>query len=81
MFRKYLPLALAVLLFNAAGAGTALAGRGQGSQAGDAAKVKAAVAKFGVGKSARVVVRMFDGTKVKGYVKVTREEDFVVERD
>ncbi|HEX8686112.1 MAG TPA: hypothetical protein VF654_06405, partial [Pyrinomonadaceae bacterium] len=44
----------------------------------DAAKVKAAVAKLGVGERARVGVMLRDRTKVKGHVKEAREDDFVV---
>jgi hypothetical protein len=79
MVRKYLSLALSLLLLNAVGARAAFAG--QGSQEAHTAKMKAWVARRGVGKSARGAVRMFDRTKVEGYVKVAREDDFIVLQD
>ena len=78
MFRKYLSLALAVLLSGAAGAQTALARPGQIIWFADAAEVKAAVSKLGVGKSARVWVWQRDNKRFNGYVKEAREDDFVV---
>ncbi len=78
MFRKYLSLALAALLVAAAWARPAFAGPGQLIWRADAEKVKAAVAKLGVGERARVWVRLRDKTKVNGHVKEAREDDFVV---
>ena len=43
-----------------------------------AAKVKAAIAKLGVGSDARVEVRLRDKTKLKGYVSEANENGFVV---
>jgi hypothetical protein len=78
MFRKYLTFALAVLLLNAAGARTACARPGQIIWIADAAEVKAAVSKLGVGKRARVWVWLRDNKRFNGYVKEAREDDFVV---
>ncbi len=79
MFRKHLSLALAALLVGAAGARPALAAPGQLLWRNvDAEKVKAAVAKLGVGERARVWVRLRDKTKVNGHVKEARADDFVV---
>lgn len=78
MFRKYLTLALALLLFNAVWAQTAFAGSKQIIWIADAAEVKAAVSKLGVGKRARVWVWLRDNKRFNGYVKEAREDDFVV---
>ncbi|HEX8285703.1 MAG TPA: hypothetical protein VF588_20270 [Pyrinomonadaceae bacterium] len=78
MLRKYLSLALAALLVGAAGARPAVAAPGQFIWRANAAKVKAAVAKLGVGERARVSVRLRDKTMVKGHVGEAREDDFVV---
>ena len=43
-----------------------------------AAKVKAAVAKIGIGPDARIEVRLRDKTKLKGYVSEANENGFVV---
>ncbi|HEX8150121.1 MAG TPA: hypothetical protein VF591_23255 [Pyrinomonadaceae bacterium] len=80
MFRKYLTLALALLLFNAAGARSAFAGPGQIIWIADAAEVKAAVSKLGVGERARVWVWLRDNKRFNGYVKEARADDFVVVR-
>ena len=81
MFRKTLTLALSLLLLNAAAARSAFAVKGQGGEDAHTAKVKAKVTELGVGKSARVTVRTSDGAGVKGYVKVARENDFIVTKD
>jgi hypothetical protein len=78
MFRKYLTLALTLLLFNAVGARSAFAGPGQIILIADAAEVKEAVVKLGVGKRARVWVWLRDNKRFNGYVKEAREDDFVV---
>lgn len=43
-----------------------------------AAKVKAAVAKLGVGTDTRVSLKLKDKTKVEGYIAEAGEESFVV---
>ena len=46
-----------------------------------AAKVKAAIAKLGIGFEARVNLRLKDKTKLKGYVLEAKEDYFVVVDD
>lgn len=41
-------------------------------------KVKAAVAKRGTGKKARVTVKLQDGSKVKGYISQAGEDSFTL---
>ena len=43
-----------------------------------AEKVREGVAKLGVGESARVEVKLLDGTKLRGYVKEAGADGFVV---
>jgi hypothetical protein len=40
--------------------------------------VKAKIIKYGTGRQARVVVRLLDGTKLKGYVSAIEADHFVV---
>ncbi len=46
-----------------------------------AAKVKTAVVKLGTGLDARVMVKLRDKTKIKGYVSEVQEKGFVVVND
>ncbi|MFN7947521.1 MAG: hypothetical protein U0Z53_19385 [Blastocatellia bacterium] len=41
-------------------------------------KIKAAVAKIGEGPQARVVIKLRDGSGLKGYIKESGEQDFVI---
>ncbi len=42
------------------------------------AKVKAAIAKLGVGANARAEVKLRDKTKIKGYIRDAEEDRFVI---
>lgn len=44
----------------------------------DAAKVRAEIAKLGIGRDAKVTVQLKDGKKIKGYVSETKADSFVV---
>ena len=46
-----------------------------------AARVKAAVTKLGTGSSARIEIKLSDGTRLKGYVSETAEDHFVIVDD
>lgn len=48
------------------------------SKAEEAARVKAAISKMGVGESARVTLKLRDRTKLSGYVSEAGEEEFSV---
>ncbi len=77
MFRKHLAILLATQLLclgvlPARVEAQAVAGAGQ------AAKVKAGVAKRGTGEKARVTVELRDRRKVRGYISSAGEDDFVV---
>jgi hypothetical protein len=41
-------------------------------------KIKIKVAKLGVGDKARATIKLNDGTRVKGYVHSTSDDDFVI---
>jgi len=79
MFKKYLTLTLAVLVFNLALGATAFGtSTNEEKDAKRAEKVKANITKLGTGKDARVEVTLKDGTKIKGYVSQINEAGFVV---
>lgn len=79
MFKKMLSFTLAALLIQLASVTPASAkGREEDKQAQRAEKVKAGIAKLGVGEMARVKVKLQDGTKLEGYVSEVNGENFVV---
>src|SRR6266511_1554009 len=55
-------------------------GRAQntGKQATTVEHLRTRIAKLGVGSKARATITLNDGTKVKGYVYSTADEDFVI---
>jgi hypothetical protein len=75
MFRRTLAIMLAVLLTTAFGiqAGQAQAGKGS-----EAERARAKVQKIGVGREARVEVKLRDNSKVKGYISATGGDSFTV---
>jgi len=81
MFKKYLSLALVILVINLAFGATAFAGTKADKEARFAAKVKNEIAKLGTGTDARVEVKLRDKTKLKGYISQINENSFVVVAD
>ena len=79
MFKKSLLTILSVLFINLTSAAPARAGVAQGADR--ARKAKETVAKVGTGPSARVEVRLKDGTKLKGRVTESSDEGFTVADD
>ena len=78
MFKKYLTLALAVLVVNLS-LGVSVFADGKADKAARfAEKVKASVARLGTGENARVEVKLKDGAKLKGYVSEIGDAGFVV---
>ena len=47
-------------------------------QASPAEKIKAKIARLGVGKKARAQIKLQTGEKIKGYVRSAGENDFVL---
>jgi len=79
MFKKSLSLALAgALIFTLVGAAPVSAKSKAGKEAERAAKVKAGVAKLGVGRDARIAVRLRDKTRVSGYISQADNDSFVI---
>ena len=78
MFKRFLAVALAVMLVNLAAAGVTHAASEAEKQAKFAGKVRAAVLKLGTGESARVRVTLRDKTKLEGYVSGAGEDSFAV---
>jgi hypothetical protein len=78
MLKRLVSLGVAALLLHAADVMTppTLARTTQAEQ--KAAKVKADVAKRGTGEKARVVVRLQDGSKLKGYVSQAGNDSFTL---
>jgi hypothetical protein len=77
MLKKCLSLALAILLFHFSSM-PVFAARQGGQDARQAAKVKAKIAKRGVGEKAHVTVRLQNRTEVKGYISQAGEDSFTI---
>ena len=79
MFKKSLSLALAgALIFMQVGAPSVSAKSKAEKETARAAKVKAGVAKLGVGKEARIAVKLRDKTRVSGYISQADDDSFVI---
>jgi hypothetical protein len=78
MFKKYFTLVLTVLIFNLFLSASAFASTKEDKFA---AKVKSEITTLGMGKEARVEVKLKDKTKLKGYVSEIKENSFVVVED
>lgn len=78
MFKNYLSLMLVCLLVSAINVEPALAPTKGKEQPPPIEKIKANVAKRGVGEKARVKIKLQDGTKVHGYISQAGEDNFVV---
>ena len=81
MFKKYLSLALVILVINLALGATAFASVKADKEAKFATKVKNELVKLGTGTDARVEVKLRDKTKLKGYISQIKENSFVVVED
>jgi hypothetical protein len=79
MFTKCVSVLLATLLLQIILAPPVFAdSKNEDKQAQVTHKVKAGIAKLGVGPQARVDVRLLDRTKLAGYVSEIRDESFTV---
>lgn len=78
MFKKVLCASLAVFVFNVLLVQTGYASPTQEKRVVSVEKVKQSVCKLGTGAEAKVEVRLLDGTKLKGYILESREDNFVV---
>jgi len=75
--RTYLTCLLATVLF-VASVSTPVTAQQSNSQGTTLDKVKAKVAKIGVGEKAKATVILKDGTKKKGYIGQAGSDDFVL---
>jgi hypothetical protein len=76
MLKIWLSLVLIyVLVFTAA---PVLAGSSRDKQAQTDAQIKAKIARLGVGRKARVTIRLKNGTKLRGYIEQAGENEFVL---
>jgi hypothetical protein len=78
MFKNLLSLMLIGVLFNLSLVSYAHADSKPDKKARLAEKVKQGVNKIGTGEAARVEVKLYDGTKIKGFVKEINDDSFTV---
>ena len=78
MFKKILTMVLAGLLFQVVCLQPASAASKAEQQAQRAEKVKAGIAKLGVGTDARVAIKLRDDVKLAGYISEAKSDSFVV---
>lgn len=79
MVKKYLSLMLVLLLFHTMISITpVLANSKEGKQAKLIKKLKADIARLGVGEDANIKVKLRDKTKLTGYISEAGEDSFVI---
>ena len=79
MLKKSLSLTLAVLMLQVMiSVQTASASPATDRQARLAGKVKEGISKLGVGKDARVAVKLRDKTMLSGYISEAKEDAFII---
>lgn len=78
MFKKVLSLALVGFLLSVAGPRTGYARSKEEKATRFAEKVKEGISKLGTGAEARIEVKLWDKTKLKGYVSEAGEDSFVI---
>jgi hypothetical protein len=78
MLKRFLLMALLVLITNLAVTPYVYASGNAEKEAEFAEKVKSEIAKIGVGTDARIKVKLKDGTKLKGCVSEIKDTEFSV---
>lgn len=79
MFKRCLSYLLMVTLtFATVGVSSVAAKSKAEKEAERTAKVKAGITKLGIGKDARVTIKLRDKTKLAGYISQASEDSFVV---
>lgn len=81
MLNKILSVSVMFLLLNLAIAPSVWAFGNAEKEARLTEKVKIGIVKLGVGKEAKVKLKLKDGTKFKGYVSEIGDEQFVVQNE
>lgn len=78
MFKKFVSLALAVLLINLALITSAQAETKAEKETRFADSIKTGVIELGTGKDAKIQVKLKNGTKLRGYVSEIKGNSFVM---
>ncbi len=78
MFKKFLSLTLVALLINVVCVMPVRAGAQVVEQTRNVEKVKENIRKLGIGEAARVELKLWDGTKLKGYLREAGGDNFTV---
>lgn len=78
MFKKVLSLTLIALLINVIGVMPVRAGARVVEQTSNIEKVKENIRKLGVGEDARVELKLWDGRKLKGYIREAGVDNFII---
>jgi hypothetical protein len=78
MFRKVLALTLIALLINVATATPVRAGAQVVEQTRNVEKVKENIRKLGTGEATRVELKLWDGRKLKGFIREVGADDFSI---
>ena len=78
MLKKIFLMTIVTLVVNLTIVPFAFASDKAEKEAKFAEKVKTEITKLGVGKDARIKVKLKDGTKLKGYVSEIKDSEFVV---
>lgn len=78
MLKKYLSIAIIVLLIKLACFSSGMASTNPEKEMHLAEKVKAGIARLGTGTEARVELKLKNKTKLKGYVSEANAENFTV---
>jgi len=79
MLRKHAAVVLVAGMFNLLFAGTINAGiNEQKKRAARTEKVKTAISKVGTGPNARVEVKLYDKTKLKGFIQEANVDHFML---
>ncbi len=79
MIKKYLVITLVVCLLNLFFASTSFARTNEEAKKVERAeKVKTGITGLGTGPNAKIEIKLYDKTKIKGYVKEATSDQFVV---
>ena len=78
MFKKFLSLTLIALVLNMVWVTPVRAGAQVVSQTRNVEKVKENIGRLGTGEAARVELKLWDGSKLKGHISEAREDNFIV---
>lgn len=78
MLKKLLSLLIIGSIMLVAGGRYAVAAGSDAKEAAFTEKVKAEIAKLGTGPSAQVQIKLRDKTKLKGYIKESNDDHFVL---